>query len=211
MKTFIAIPCMETVHTEFFKCMLNIQTGTEPIIYGVSCSSLIYDARNALAKTAIDAGADRVLWLDSDMIFQPDIVQRLSADMDEGREIVSALYFTRKNPVSPVVYSKTGYSGEEDGKLIPYAEKYIDYPKDKVFECAGFGFGACMVSTDLMKHVYDVYGAPFAPSAGFGEDLTFCRRLEELGIKMYCDSRIKCGHIANTIVTEESYLNSLKL
>lgn len=211
MKIFIAIPCMETVNTEFFQCMLNLKSGSEPVKYGISRSSLIYDARNALAQTAIEAGAERVLWLDSDMIFQPDILQRLSADMDEGREIVSALYFTRKNPIGPVVYKETGYSGEEDGKLIPFAEKYVDYPRDDIFTCAGFGFGACMVSVDLIREVFDKHGAPFAPSPGFGEDLAFCRRVEEMGVPMYCDSRIKCGHVAHTIVTEESYLNGQKL
>ncbi len=212
MKIFIAIPCMETINTMFFQSILGLNMGDLGAPrYGVSRSSLVYDARNALARTAIDSGADRVLWLDSDMIFEPDIVRRLSADMDEGREFVSGLYFTRKNPIKPVLYAETGYSGEEDGKLIPFAHPMMDYPKDTIFECAAVGFGACMVTTDLIKRVFDQYGAPFAPIAGFGEDLSFCRRVEELGVKMYCDSRVKCGHVAQSIITEESYLSGAQL
>ena len=212
MKLFIAIPCMETINTMFFQSILNLNMGDLGAPrYGVSRSSLVYDARNALAKTAIDSGADRVLWLDSDMIFEPDIGQRLSTDLDEGREFVSGLYFTRKNPIKPVLYEETGYSGEEDGKLIPFAREMMDYPKDTLFECAAVGFGACMVTVDLIQRVFDEYGAPFAPIAGFGEDLSFCRRVEELGVKMYCDSRVKCGHVANTIVTEESYFGNVQL
>ena len=30
---------------------------------------------------------------------------------------------------------------------------------------------------------------------GFGEDLAFCLRVKDLGKKVYCDSRIKVGHI----------------
>ena len=212
MKIFIAIPCMETVNTMFFQSILSLNMGDlGPPKYGVSRSSLVYDARNALCKTAIDAGADRVMWLDSDMIFDSDIVQRLSSDMDEGREFVSGLYFTRKNPIKPVVYIETGYNDDGNGKVTPYAHEFRDYPKDSVFECAGVGFGACMVTTDLLKAVYDQYGAPFAPMPGFGEDLSFCRRVEEMGVKMYCDSRVKCGHVASLVITEDGYLNGLTL
>jgi hypothetical protein len=87
----------------------------------------------------------------------------------------------------------------------------MDYPKDTIFECAAVGFGACMVTVDLIQRVFDEYGAPFAPIAGFGEDLSFCRRVEELGVKMYCDSRVKCGHVAQSIITEESFLSGVQL
>ena len=57
MKIFIAIPCMDSVNTLFFQSVLslNMESLGSPK-YGVSRSSLIYDARNALAQTAIDAG-----------------------------------------------------------------------------------------------------------------------------------------------------------
>ena len=211
MKIFIAIPCMDSVNTLFFQSVLslNMESLGSPK-YGVSRSSLIYDARNALAQTAIEAGAERIMWLDSDMVFEPDVIQRLSADMDEGREFVSGIYFKRKNPVAPVVYKKTGYI-ENGNKLTPYAVEYADYPKDEIFDVAGVGFGCCMMAVDLLKQVYEKYGAPFAPSPGFGEDLSLCRRLEEMGVKMWCDSRVKAGHVASTIVTEDSYIRGITL
>lgn len=211
MKIFVAIPCMESVNTLFFQSVLSLQFGEiGPPKYGISRSSLIYDARNALAQTAIQSGADRILWLDSDMTFEPDILLRLSADMDQGRNFVTALYFKRKNPIGPVIYKETGYT-EDGDRATPFATEYADYPKDSIFEIAGAGFGACMISTKLVEAVYKEYGAPFAPVPGFGEDLSFCRKCEEMNIKMYCDSRIKAGHVANTIITEESYLNGVKL
>lgn len=207
---FIAIPAMESVNTMFFQSILGLKFGEETPKYGVSRSSLIYDARNALAQTAVESGAERVLWLDSDMVFDSDIATRLLSDMDEGRELVSALYFKRKNPIAPVIYTKTGYH-ESQGKLIPYADTYADYPRDSIFEVAAVGFGACMMTTDLLVRIYDRYGAPFSPVPGFGEDLSFCRRCEEMGVKMYVDSRIRCGHVGETIVTEQSYINGLIL
>ena len=73
MKLIIAVPCMDMVHTLFFRSFagLRLPHGSEVVI---STSSLIYDARNQLARKAVEGGYDRVLWLDSDMVFNPDMV-----------------------------------------------------------------------------------------------------------------------------------------
>lgn len=203
MKTLIAIPCMDMVHTAFMESLLNLQPVGD-VGFKITCSSLIYDARNMLTKAAIDMNADRILWLDSDMVFHPTLMQKLSADMDEGREFVSAIYFARKNPVSPVIYKETGYT--QDGKeLTPFAHKFMDYPRNQIFEIAGCGFGAVMMTTKLAKRIYAEFGAPFTPQPGFGEDLSFCIRCEQSGVPMYCDSRIKVGHVGNIIVTEDTF------
>ena len=46
---------------------------------------------------------------------------------------------------------------------------------------------------------------PFSPIVGFGEDLSACMKLKKLGYKLWCDSNIKVGHVARTVVTEDSY------
>ena len=63
MRTMIAIPCMDMVHTLFFASMLSLRKpeGTEVAV--ASCS-LIYEARHTLAMRALNEGFDRVLWLD---------------------------------------------------------------------------------------------------------------------------------------------------
>ena len=45
---------------------------------------------------------------------------------------------------------------------------------------------------------------PFMPVGGFGEDLSFCLRAREAGLKLYCDSRVRCGHVGNVIFNEEN-------
>lgn len=207
MKTLVALPCMDMVHTIFLKSLLSMdrigQCG-----FAFSCSSLIYDARNQLAKQAVTEGYDRVLWLDSDMDFQPDLLKQLSADMDEGREFVTGLYFKRKAPVKPVIYKSLGFYKDEDKEgVTPVAVPYEDYPKDSVFSIAACGFGGCLVSVDLIKRVGDKFGLPFSPIMGFGEDLSFCTRVSELGVEMFCDSRVKMGHVGLGTITEETYLS----
>ncbi len=209
MRILVAIPCMDMVHTAFMDALLKLQPVGETE-FAITCSSLIYNARNLLAQKAIDENFDRILWLDSDMVFHPDLLQRLSADLDEGREFVTGLYFRRKNKIKPVIFKNLGYT-KNGRELSPFAKTYEDYPKDSIFEIAAAGFGVAMTTTKLVKQLYAEYGAPFTPQPGFGEDMSFCIRCEQSGIPMYCDSRIKAGHVAQTIVTEKSYENGVIL
>lgn len=190
----IAIPCMDMMHTPFVASLTYMRRVGASRVSFVS-NSLVYDARNMLAAEAIDTGADRVLWLDSDMQFSSDLMEKLAADMDEGRDLVAGLYFKRKVPVVPVL-SKP-FSIEDAGdRLVIKGEVYNDYPKDTLFEIGACGFGAVMCSTKLIKSVYDTFDRPFDPMPGMlGEDYAFCYRASKLGFKLWCDSRIKVNHI----------------
>lgn len=210
MKTLIAIPCMDMVHTVFMRSLIGMDK-VGAVQFGISCSSLIYDARNGLCKQAIKEKCDRILWLDSDMDFSPDFMKILSADMDEGREFVSGLYFKRKAPIQPVIYREVGYWRSEDGSVTPIALPFDDYPRDQIFPIKGAGFGGVMVSVDLVNRVVEKFGQPFSPILGFGEDLSFCKRVEELGVPMYCDSRAKMGHVGLGTITEDLYLRTLEV
>ncbi len=205
-KTLICIPCMDTVPTPFLLSMMKLKK-IGLCSFANTTSSLIYDARNQLAKRAVEGGYDRILWIDSDMSFDSDLMEKLSADLDAGMEFVTGLYFTRREKSKPVIFSKCGIYRSEDGSEIrPVFEWFENYPKDSVFEIEACGFGAVMMQTSLAKRVIEEFGQPFAPVYGFGEDMSFCMRLQELGVKMFCDSRIKLGHVGWRTITEESYL-----
>lgn len=194
-RTLIAIPCLDMVHTDFMECMLKLDK-MDNTSFTVMKNSLVYDARNLIANNAIRYGFDRVLWLDSDMVFKPDILKRLSDDMG-GRDFVTGLYFMRHTVSKPVVYKKLWYE-VTDNQASAGAEHIEEYPEG-IFEIAGSGFGCVMTSTRLLKALDEKYGAPFTPMMGLGEDLAFCWRATQNGFKMYCDARIKCGHIGQKV------------
>lgn len=208
MKTLVAIPAMDMVHTIFFRsCMMMERVGETR--FALTSSSLVYDARNNLCKQAVAEKFDRVLWFDSDMEFAPDVMRKLSADLDEGLEFVTGIYFKRRAPVQPCVYKEVGYyHSEEKKEVTPVALSYDDYPRDQLFEIGGCGFGGCMMTVDLIKRVAKEFGAPFSPILGFGEDLSFCKRVAHVGGKMWCDSRVKLGHVGLGTITEETYLGT---
>ena len=205
MRTMIAVPCMDMVHTLFMASLISMRKpeGTEVAI--ASCS-LVYQARHTLAMKALNEDFDRVLWLDSDMNFKPDLMERLSADLDRGMEFVSGVYFSRKNPVIPIVYDVCRQKQNDQGKTVPWLESVKEIP-DGLFEIEGCGFGAVMMTTDLIRSAGDL---PFYPTDGFGEDLTFCRKARAAGNKLYCDGRIEAEHIGTSIINRQTWMNAKK-
>lgn len=203
-KYLIAIPCFDTVYTDFMLSMLNMKRVGKCFCQ-VEKSSLIYNARNNLVQQAIDNDFDRILWLDSDILFEPDLMPRLAEHLDNGIEYVSGLYFKRQYPTEPVCF-KTITQMQEGREIVTKALIYEDYPKDQLFEIDATGFGAVMMTVDLAKRVKDKYGLPFSPHLGLGEDMSFCWRAKQVGAKLYCDSSIKLKHIGSIAYTESTYL-----
>lgn len=205
IKTLIAVPCMDMVNTTFMCSLIDLEKP-EGTVYTVTKNTLIYSARNMIAINAIRNGFDRVLWLDSDTTFEPDTLLKLSDDMNKGIDYVSGLYFMRQLPTSPVVYSDIWWNVKDDGWVDAGSEICREYPKDQVFEVAGTGFGCVMTSVELLKKMCEKYGAPFTPLMGMGEDVAFCWRVRQMGMKMYCDSRVKVGHTGSITFDENMYL-----
>ena len=199
MKYMIAVPCMDTIPTTFVMSLFTMINHSAAARLGqlelrMVQGSLIYDARDKIAADAIAGGFDRVMWLDSDMKVDPEIMVKMAEYMDAGMEYITGLYFARKAPYGPVLYKDLRL--ERDGNLqTPFADMYKNFPERSVFEIAGSGFGGVMTSVKLLDQVTQNFGLPFFPFAGFGEDLAFCWRVKQLGIPMYCDSSIEMTHV----------------
>ena len=203
MKTLIAIPCMDTVPVGFAESLLNLHKPEETKVC-FKANSLVYDSRNLLSLTAIENGFDYVLWLDSDMIVPPDALENLQSYVIGGLDMVTGLYVRRHVPVTPVIYDQLDEPGrDETGKLVSRLHAMEDYPRDDFFQVAACGFGCVMTSTKLLKQVWDKFGPAFAPYPWAGEDISFCYRVKQLGIPIYCDSRVSCGHVGTFVFREE--------
>lgn len=202
MKTLIAVPCMDYLEADFVECLTNMvlrHKGEVEVKY--LKASLVYDARNQLAKYVRETGGfDYVLWIDSDMTFNDDLLDRLLEDI-EGRMAVTGLCFGRRPPFKPCIYKALDVKTE--GQLIkPHDEPYYDYPRDQIFEVEACGFACLLMRVDMLEAM-GIYGVPFFPVAGLGEDLTFCWRARKLDMKFHCDSRLKIGHIMRISIDEK--------
>ena len=196
-KVLIAVPALDTMPTLTAYNMLTMKRDC-PSRFSFIVRASCHDARNMLAREAIDSDADRVLWIDSDMVFGDDLMLRLGADLDAGWDMVCGLYFKRELPTTPVIYRDISMT---TGK----AEQYSDYPRDEVFPIAGCGFGAVMMNTELLKRADTFKTGPFTLLPHLSEDLSFCKRAADVGARMACDSRIKVGHVGQIVIGEQMY------
>ena len=206
MKTLIAVPCMDTVPTPFAQSLLFLQKGedTYPVFQQ---NSLIYDSRNLLSLYAIENQYDFVLWIDSDMVFPTDALMRLRQTLEDNHaDMVTGLYFKRRTPSVPVVYDELEEPTIENGTPVRHIHEFTAYPRDDVTRVRGCGFGFCLTTTKLLKHVWDDFGPAFTPYPWAGEDISFCHRVNKLGYPILLDSRVKCGHIGSFVFSEDTYI-----
>lgn len=196
MKVFIAVPSMDTIPALFAQSLALLKRECDVQI-GWEVGSLVYHARNNLARQALKTDADWVLWLDSDMVFAPDtLIRMLKVCNDNDIDFLTAVCFRRKPPYTPCLFDRL----EKVEKGASYTA-LLSVP-DGLFQVGGCGFAGVLMRSDVLLSVQSRFeGRMFDPMDGFGEDVSFCWRARQCGYDIWCDSSIEFGHVGNCIVT----------
>jgi len=199
-KILIGVPCMEQIPYQFVNSLLTLAHPAGCSFRFAPCS-LVYTARDTLAQEAINGEFDYILMIDSDMTF--DSMSLLSL-LEDDKDIVGGLYFKRRPPFDPVIYEKIQPRMAMGRQVMQEACADIKYDiEDDLFEVEGMGFGFILIRTQVLKDVFDDNISCFTPMEGLGEDLAFCFRAMKKGYKIWCDPKIKLGHVATTVITKE--------
>lgn len=197
-KILIAIPSGNTLDVDFVKSLLSLQPIGNVDIH-IEEGSLVYVAREKLSLYAIEEEFDYVLWLDSDMVFEPDLLKRLLID---DKPVVAGLFFTRRPPYQPAVWTKLRVGSPEQEKETV---RMVDVPEEGLTEIDACGMAAVLVKTTVLSDVYNRYGTIFSPIVGYGEDISFCIRAKNCGHSIWLDADAKVGHKGMAVITQQSY------
>lgn len=190
MDILVGCPCANTINVTTASCIQNLWLPTMYIQ-----GSLVYDARNDLVKEAIERKAKYLLFIDSDMSFEAEALQKL---LDLNADIATGLYVERSgNHHRPTVYKHIDIRTKEHEAL----KENFDLIDRDIFEVEGCGMGFCLIKTDVFKTIIATYGDCFQPICGLGEDLSFCWKAKQCGFKIMCDSTFTLGHIGEYIYT----------
>ena len=197
MKLLIGIPSYDYIHAEFVKCLnaliLHLARNNVNFDVFINNGTLVHVARDKIACKAINEGFTHVLWLDSDMIFYPEVFDDL---MDTRKDFVCGIFFARRKPHSSCLFKQI-----DD---ISHIERIDDFPLG-VFEIEACGFGCVLTATEVLKHVQTTYQTCFTPMASWGEDLAFCKRARGLGHRIFADSHVQIGHIGHEVIYKEDH------
>lgn len=149
-------------------------------------SSIVANTRNHMVDAAMVLGADKLLMIDSDIIFPHDLLERLIA---HDRPIVAVPYRRRSAPHD--ILANPEEAGDQVG-LRPMLTMAL---------------GCSLISTSVFRdlgrpwwHFGDPYGRP---EGVIGEDMTFCSRARDAGYRIMADCDINLGHVGEQIIWTE--------
>jgi hypothetical protein len=180
--------------------------------------------RNKVAHQFLhETDGDWLFWVDSDMGFAPDTVDRLLEVADSQTKVIGALCFQQKRcgsgdfqavrySIHPTLlrWAEVEETGEKG--FLPWD----DYKRDSIQEVAGTGSACILVHRNVFEDIEEKYGPgswyePInMPEAGgngtsrvFSEDLSFCIRAAACGHKVYVDTSVKTTHHKGGIYLDE--------
>lgn len=192
MRLLIAVPTTDYIHADFVKSLIGLTTelNRQRVAYDVeiAAGTLVYIARNRLACKAVNEGYTHVLWLDSDMVFNAQVVDDL---LFCEKEMVCGAFVSRRPPCGPCVYSSIKQG---------HVEKVKGFGTEP-FRVDGCGFACVLTAVGLLKDVMLKFGNQcFTPTEYYGEDLAFCWRVKAIGREIWCEPTVRPGHIAHVPV-----------
>lgn len=189
----------------------------------LSSRTSIASSRNKMAAGMLDTDCEWLFFIDVDMGFGPDTVERLIKSADpQLRPVMGGLCFAMKRTrtadfwaervrIQPTVYEYLELSDEVGFRPIG------DYSRDQVIQVAGTGAACLLIHRSALEAVRDRYGndwfSPLTHPTGdkgkprtFSEDLSFCVRLAACGIPVHVDTSVKTTHDKGGIfLDEETY------
>jgi len=159
-------------------------------------------ARNAIASNAVRDGFAETLWIDSDVGFNPDDVEKLR---NHQLPIVAGIYakkakrelackflddtrgiqFGKKGGLIELMYAATGF-------LHVRREAYLDIQHKLNLPTCNLSFGEAIVPW-FQPLIREYQGNPWY----LGEDFAFCERARQAGFRIMADTSIRLWHIGS--------------
>lgn len=185
MKIAICVPCRDSVMSGFCFDLAKLvgyhsrNSKDEIMIYQMP-GTLIFHQREKLANEALDDGADAILWIDSDMRFPSDTLERL---LSHNVPICGVNATTRREPIMPTALN---LEVKEDK---PFFTKVETRGKDCVEEVSAVGFGVTLTRREVFEKMPQPWFDILWTDGGgiIGEDVHFCIKAQDYGIKTYVD------------------------
>jgi GT2 family glycosyltransferase len=220
----IGVPAQDMVYTAFFKSYTGLEKPRGTILYSTE-NVLTATARNKIVEYTL--GHKTTKWLffmDSDMVFPSAALTRL---LSHKLDIVGGTYFQRFHPHNIIAYDGPRPSPTGGYEYLPLNATWLDHaaqhqatiPMTAKFtgaitdnappiQVGGIGTGCLLISRKVLEAMSPPW---FSYRDDGSEDLYFCRKAQALGIPIYLDLGLICGHISRQVIGPIHNLTSMQL
>lgn len=208
MKVFLGIPVADTIEPAFMQSLLKLINDPPcPLAMRMNPGEApISEARNGLTAAFLASDCTDLLFIDSDIVFEPEQVDRL---LSRDADVVGGLY-AKKRPGPPAwvinAYA-TPFLARADGlQRVAYMGTGFLRVRRSVFERMIARYGAAIAYTPDSdagdprppRHnlwPIGLYDYPDGSRRMLTEDWFFCQRCAELGIEVWADPSVQLKHV----------------
>jgi len=212
------------VHEPFFRSVVDAVLWDRPRMGLIrkfeSCGGLyVAINRNKVVEKFLETDCEWLWFLDTDIVFGHEtLYQLLKLASDHDIKIISALYFGRLNGndvgTQPIWMVKS-----PDGVYQTLAEF-----NHGLNEVDAIGMGCCLIHREVLEKMRDVYDDDEwmwfshdvvtkvdGTKTHLGEDLTFCRRAQALGYRIFGSGSVVVGHVKSRIENLDTFIANLNV
>lgn len=201
-KLFVGIPCQGGFSVEFNGCLVAFMRSGIPATVSICKSPGVGISRNSLTADFLATDAEKMLMIDSDILFSASDVARISSHEvplvggmyakkeKQGRACLETFSLTETRPdeggLLSIRYVGTGFMCVTRELITEMIQKYpeIEYREEK---------------TNRIMHDFWTVGVHPELKRYLTEDWWFCQRTLDLGHKVYADSQVMLQHEGRAI------------
>lgn len=205
-KIFVAIPTVGTIsdlHPYVFRDIERDYGDKVELVFPKELINRKFHdfARNALVEEFLKTECDILWFLDSDVVPPPtvlDIVTKYEHQWDLAGAPYGVFITPKgyKNPQVVMCVYKQGHEGLHAAKVPTSGVEFVD----------GLATGCLFIKrevlTKLQKPYFEFKFNPESKEMTEGEDLGFCRKVNELGYKFFVDYSQACKHYKTMCVLD---------
>jgi len=208
-KVMVAMPLYDKPEAETVVSLFDLVASSKhQTRLWIQNGSLIHRARSIIADQALASDVDYLLFIDGDMKFPPNALNRL---IEHDVDVVGALCTMRQRPYMPPIAK---FLRDESGNVTG-AANILNYPEDALLEIDSIGMAFTLISRRALQAVKDWDAKPNAGPFRFEmlsnggelpEDSSFCYRVQQAGLKVHVDTGLSILHKGAAMFGEKDYL-----
>lgn len=198
-RVMVSVPSFDrSIKSATAEAIGNLDSAGHELVHRYIGGYDVARARNQMAQAAVDGGFDYLLMVDSDMLPPPDgFANLMEHDLSVccGWAVRGA---SDDGTTSVIKFGGQGYhSGYKAHELARMAEEGSGPIRVK-----GNGMAFALVSTEVFGRIRKPWFkfVEHADGSALGEDFYFCKMCSEVGLDIWVDPRVGCGHIHDRVL-----------